>query len=264
MRSGVADPSRRDDRAGRRLLRSPCPPRRSAAPAHRAREGRRAHRAWLLRDEARARCSRCSPSRRKPSRSPPDRQSWSRSSTARASPWRSWIRAARALSRVGRGAVPARVDREGRRVPAAARARPVRGHRAGHRRDAHEPARVCVIAEGPLAMAAALAARDDARARRRARGRGAFGRGRGWLVASLTASRAARVLPAGARGRLRQRSDRPHRVAAAFAARCASPTAVDGTRVRALPRRREGGERLTSWLADEWTSRPATPRSRPR
>ena len=26
----------------------------------------------------------------------------------------------------------------------------------------------------------------------------------------------------------------------------------------------KAGERLTSWLADEWTSRPATPRARPR
>lgn len=127
------------------------------------------------------------------------------------------------------------------------------------------PARVCVIVEGPLAIAAALAARDDARVREVVLvGAAPSGAERGWLVATLTASRAPVFFQQGPEDVYG--NEVVDRIASLLPARQVRVADSQWTgRGYALFRAgAKAGERLTSWLADEWTSRPATPRARPR
>lgn len=127
------------------------------------------------------------------------------------------------------------------------------------------PARVCVIAEGSLAMAAALVARDDARVREIVlAGAAPSGAERGWLVATLAASRAPVFFQQGPEDVYG--NEIVDRIAALLPSRQVRVADSQWTG-RGFPLFRAGakaGERLTSWMADEWTSRPATPRARPR
>lgn len=127
------------------------------------------------------------------------------------------------------------------------------------------PARVCVIAEGPLAMAAALAARDDARVRSVVLvGAAPSGAERGCLVATLTASRVPVFFQQGPEDVYG--NEVIDRIASLLPSRQVrvADSQWTGHGFALFRAGAKEGERLTSWLADEWTSRPATPRSRPR
>ncbi|MBI5170315.1 MAG: tetratricopeptide repeat protein [Candidatus Eisenbacteria bacterium] len=128
-----------------------------------------------------------------------------------------------------------------------------------------DPARVCVIAEGPLAMAAALSARDDARVRTVVlAGATPSGAERGWLIAVLTASHAPVFFQQGPEDVYA--NEVVDRIASLLPSRQVRVADSQWTgRGFALFRAgAKSGERLTNWLADEWTSRPATPRARRR
>ncbi len=128
-----------------------------------------------------------------------------------------------------------------------------------------DPARVCVVAEGPLAMAAALAARDDARVKAVVlAGATPSGAERGWLVTTLAASGAPVFFQQGPEDvYANEVVDRIASLLPSRQVRVADSqwTGRGFALFRAGPKT---DERLTNWLADEWTSRPATPRARRR